>query len=656
LKSITLFQGLVLFWGHEAPARPYGSGLFYFEEDFLMKKFFYGMAVLLSVSLFVIGCAQEPEETIIRENTEVMIDIDRYVSNATALADALKDSSVKKVGFLATGGEETLSATDEDGAAVPFVIPNDRTVVFFSDVAASAQGLVIEGIVYVSGGTLTAAATAKISVEDQGRLYVQSEGTLVTDVEASVDNGTAGTTALGTAAVGFTGTLSYSAATDFTAGADAAADQAAVAKAVGYAGSGTLGISDAITKLTPENLLAAAAGKPAKFAAEAGAAVAAATTTLEIPSNVYITALSSDALATVKTLTVKSGGGFSAAAGALVTATAITVEEDAHLTSIATGLPAGVKIVVGKGAGVTTGTLAKVAAGSSVAGDLTAIIAAFVDADAKLTVVAGAKVNGLTFPAATEISSALAADTVTIDNLSLNGEKTLTVPAGKTLGVNATKTITVSDGTLVLTAAASTGGAKLAGTGKVIAGAAEIVGGTAGWQAVGASGTVSITADTIASSVVAAELTAQDAASAITVAAAGTLTVNGVITLAASKGKVVLTGSTTTAGALLLKGGTNPGTLVVDAASTTAEVTIGTLTNSLTDGSATATTIASVTKDGTAVAAGIVVKAAADATASLLGSIAGGTTASTNDAFIKGPATAVNSEIATGWKYAFTNP
>jgi hypothetical protein len=625
-----------------------------------MKKFFYGMTVLLSVSLFVIGCAQEPEETIIRENTEVMINIDRYVSNATALANALKDSSVKSVGFFATNGEVTLSAFGEDGLAVPFVIPNDRMVVFFSDVAASTQGLVIEGIVYVSGGTLTAASTAKISVKDQGRLYVQNEGTLATDVAASVDNRTAGTTALGTAAVGFTGTLSYSAATDFTAGVDAAADQAAVAKAVGYAGTGGLRITGAITKLAPENLIAAAAGKPAKFAAEAGAAVAAATASLEIPSNVYITALSSDALATVKTLTVKSGGGFLTDAGALVTATAITVEEDAHLTSVATGLPAGVKIVVGKGAEASTGTLTKVTAGSSVAGELTAAITAFFDADAKLEVAAGAKVNGLTFPAATEISSALATDNVTIS-------ADLTVPASLapwtlgnklTLAAGVTLTLTgdvdVDSEALVLTAATSTGGAKLAGTGKVIAGVAEIVGGTAGWQAVGASGTVSITADTIASSVAAAELTAQDATSAITVAA-GTLTVNGVITLATSKGKVVLTGSSSTPGILLLKGGTNPGTLVVDAANTTATVTIGTVTNSLTDASATPGTIAAVTKDGTAVAAGIVVKAAAVATGSLLGSIAGGTTATTNDAFIKGPATAVNSEIATGWKYAFTN-
>jgi hypothetical protein len=37
-------------------------GLFYFEEDFFMKKFFYGVIALASVSLFLVECSTEAGE------------------------------------------------------------------------------------------------------------------------------------------------------------------------------------------------------------------------------------------------------------------------------------------------------------------------------------------------------------------------------------------------------------------------------------------------------------------------------------------------------------------------------------------------------------------------------------------------------------------
>jgi hypothetical protein len=222
---------------------------------------------------------------------------------------------------------------------------------------------------------------------------------------------------------------------------------------------------------------------------------------------------------------------------------------------------------------------------------------------------------------------------------------------------------------LVLTGASEANGALLKGAGSVVAGGTTIVGADDGWQAVADSGTptVTIAEDSIAGSA-AVTLTAQHANSAITVAKA-TLAVDGVaITLASSKGTVTLTGSADTPsniGKLLLKGGTNPGSLAVDSDNST-DVTIGegaTATNFLlTAGTEAATTNATVTTaKGTALAAttGIVVKAAAAnaASGSNLGSIGGGATADTTDVLVSGPSGegAANSAIANGWKVQVPN-
>ena len=98
---------------------------------------------------------------------------------------------------------------------------------------------------------------------------------------------------------------------------------------------------------------------------------------------------------------------------------------------------------------------------------------------------------------------------------------------------------------LVLTGASGTDGAVLKGAGTVAAGGTEIVGGTNGWQAVGASTTVAITADAITGTGTDAELVAGTSAGAITiggntVAGPVTLTVTGLAVNVLTSGSIAI--------------------------------------------------------------------------------------------------------------------
>jgi hypothetical protein len=258
--------------------------------------------------------------------------------------------------------------------------------------------------------------------------------------------------------------------------------------------------------------------------------------------------------------------------------------------------------------------------------------------------------------------------TVNVDaDVTVADTETVTVPAGKILNVAAdltldagaelvaTGTVNVAaTGSLVLTAAASAGGAKISGAGGVNAGATTITG---AWQAVG-TGTVTIEENKITASATTAVLTG--GTGGVINVTADTLTVVGTIDITTA-GTVTLTGDATTAGSLLLKGGTIPGLLVVDSTKTTTVnlASLNTTNFFLTDSSGTAAKKALVTKDGSVVAAAtVVVKgAAADAsTGTDLGSIGGGGTADTLDAQITGQAVAANaSAISKTWKVTAPN-
>jgi hypothetical protein len=221
---------------------------------------------------------------------------------------------------------------------------------------------------------------------------------------------------------------------------------------------------------------------------------------------------------------------------------------------------------------------------------------------------------------------------------------------------------------LVLTGASATSGALLKGTGKVVAGVAGITGGTNGWQAVtaaDATGTVTISKDTIVSSATTA-LTAQDASADIGVTAASatanTLSLTGAIALASSKGKVTLTGDGTNSAVLkLIRSRTNPGKLEVATGGSVVS-TFGTSTNKLNASGTSGNNDATITKkdaagtDVTVTSADVVVYAGAATvvgTAATLNSIAA---VEGGDVHITGSATVANkAEIANGWKVLGTN-
>jgi hypothetical protein len=137
----------------------------------------------------------------------------------------------------------------------------------------------------------------------------------------------------------------------------------------------------------------------------------------------------------------------------------------------------------------------------------------------------------------------------------------IVVAAGGELNLVGSANLTVAGGkTLTLTGAAATGGAKLTGAGKVVAGKTEIVGDT-GWQAVG-TGTVEIKALTgttasITASAPTAVLTAAGGTPAITQAAGSELTIaaNTTVHLAGTAstavGSITLTAADGSGGAKL---------------------------------------------------------------------------------------------------------
>jgi hypothetical protein len=198
-----------------------------------------------------------------------------------------------------------------------------------------------------------------------------------------------------------------------------------------------------------------------------------------------------------------------------------------------------------------------------------------------LSIVAGGSINGITFPAATTVSKIDGADAVTIEDITIEAtktfdipgtptypgnEKTLTIAAGKTFTYDGVVTIEVG-GKLVLAAATGNSNAKIAGTGKIVAGATTITG---PWETAGtADGTVtiltvrpaalnSVAGAAITSSALTTTLKATAAGAAITQAAG----LNIALTIGLNT-TIDLAGTDTAAGGIItLKGGiTNPGTL-----------------------------------------------------------------------------------------------
>jgi hypothetical protein len=414
------------------------------------------MSALLSVSLFLIGCPTETAEKPTLGGSTI-IHFDTVVATDADLANALAPHSGFKT--IAFHGDNTGKGVD---LVKSTKIPADKTVEFFSPV--TTKGLEIQGVVYVgSGGLLTAAAAGEVSVTGNGVLYVQKGGALATDAAGSVNDGAkpAKATVLGkTDKVSIAGTLDILAKTE-----------KGITDALGYINTGATLKVTGDTTLAPTvvlNLLKPYASKFVVVTANKDETTE--PTTLTVPAQVNLT--TDNAFDKVATLTVNG----------TLNASAVT------------GDASGVKIVVNAGASATVGTLAKIQANSSVeaGGKLAAVIT---DASAGLAVKAGATVNGITFPAPTKISLPTAGGVTVAENFTVPASEApwilggnLTLNKGVTLTLKGDVNVGVKS--LILTADGSNG-AKLAGAGAVKAGATEITG---DWEAVGASGTVTIAA------------------------------------------------------------------------------------------------------------------------------------------------------------------
>jgi filamentous hemagglutinin len=585
------------------------------------------MAALLGVSLFLIGCETEVEVPVPGKSD--VIHVDEFVSDLSLLQGKLNNPANKTV---------ALSGTPTNSLSGKLTVPANKALVLHAALPAHAAGVEISGTVYVEvGGSLTAASGTLVSVLAGGVLNVSEKGTLVVDAATSVNDG-AGLTVLGPGGkVNIAGKLNWGGTLTAIADLDTA---------LGYVGDGgELVVTTAAASITPTEVVTKANANSGKFiAVEANGADSA--SSLSVPVNARIT--TSALLGSAASITVF--GGLTAAS--------------------ATGLAAGVAVTVKEGGSASLGG-AIVLLDSSVEeyGTLTlGGTVTFASSSDEIAVVAGSTVNGVTFPAGTDIT-AVAANALTIGNLTVPSGEVFEVPNTKTVTVAATTALTVeagatleltgdlvATGDVVLTAASGTGGALLTGAGEITAGATSIIGGaTNGWQAVGSASEITITEDTITGSngAVTLKATVADATAIIAVTAASsgkTLTVTTANIDITVGGKVTLTGGGSAAATLLLKGAnTNAAALVID---TSQGTQVTTVTSKLEIGGPSgSTTPAEIKINGVAISASpttVVVQAASnDATSvTLVGKLGAGNTVTITDLSIVSAATATTTTIA----------
>jgi PBP1b-binding outer membrane lipoprotein LpoB len=330
---------------------------------------------------------------------------------------------------------------------------------------ASGYGLTVKGKLFVANSAALTIDTAPIVVDGEGNIEVQKGGTLATDEAASVWDGTTDTV-LGTDKVKITGTLEYTAGTDFT-------DAEAVETALGYITSGTLNVGDISSAgLKPSEVAELTIPTGKQLVADTGNTAETDTGTLTIPANLNLTTS-----ATLTTLTgLEVNGTLAAASGTLTGVTELTVNGTLTASS-ATLASGGATVIVGSGGSATLGTVGLLKGASSVAagGALTVTAVTAFDSTDNLAVVAGSTVNSFTFPDATDITG-IAAAGFTIGNLIVPGvlvlSKNLTLATDAELviadptKVSGSSKIIAEDGTIKIgtTAGYTTTSTGVAGT------------------------------------------------------------------------------------------------------------------------------------------------------------------------------------------------
>jgi hypothetical protein len=464
----------------------------------MQKKFYLGLAVLLGVSLFVTGCAPEPEEKIVK--VPEYIRYDAVVGTEADFVKALADSAVRSIEVKSA---LVLTAVEK--------IPEGKFVMLIGKLTPRTIGLTIEGTVQVGQtGELVAAFATPVSVKGTGSISVLKGGTLTVASKLDLNSGERVLeTVLGNEEkVSILGTLKLT---------TAPTNLAALTEAFGWIRDGATLNAGTANALTLKEIVEFSLGG----------------------KKLEITSSESSSMPDA-TLLIPAGLTFSTA-HLLAAVTDLTVYGHLTTTGASTGASAGVAVTVKAGGMAELAEITKAKASTvEVDGTLTATITDFVEG-AALTVQNNAIVNGIRFPAATEVSE------VTDDGVTVSQGFDVTQPwllggdliLAKGAYINVNADVTLGTGSLTLTAGTALGdeegvadldpaadGALLSGTANLIAGSTKFAfsnsttGVPFGWQAVG-TGTVAIAvaniyAATITASADTAVLTARGSASTIT--------------------------------------------------------------------------------------------------------------------------------------------
>ncbi|GMO36223.1 MAG: hypothetical protein Ta2F_12150 [Termitinemataceae bacterium] len=571
------------------------------------------VALLVSAFAFtVVGCGDPETEYVDKWNTSY-VEVGGggfqppegtiYVTSEAALRALLQDTNE---GTANIEGTTLLGSLSDD-----LTIPAGKNL-YVSGNATLAKHITVNGTLHVYSGALTTAAGGKLKID--GEVVVESRGGLIdgaTLAEITDGAATADTTTVGTkVTVKEGGSLTVQSG-DIAAAAGTYKNT--LAATWGFADEGSLtvaggAISDAAATLAAVTALSGLdSGKRTLTVTINSPTDAASITSLTIPAGLRLT--TDSALTAVTSLTVNGRltAGSAVITGA-ATATTVTVGDNARL-------------ILNSGSG-TIGKLAaslEIGVGATFAGTVS-------DADGKAinikeaatvdiitaggTAVAnvspGASVNGITIPGNAVTPAKLTGLTTAI---LATLEEDFTVPAGGILEIDSGSTLTIkATKKLTLAGAGATLGAKITGAGKIRVGQSDIVGGVAGWQAVG-TGNIVITADSADESSIAAS------AAGTTLTATG---VNGDATrpsITANVGKTAGNNLTIAADTTIALGGVGAapvGSIVLTDNANKGKLTLAAASAVITTGNADTNTVingAATSLGGATVGASVVIKA-----------------------------------------------
>ncbi|MDR0684294.1 MAG: hypothetical protein LBF83_04115 [Spirochaetaceae bacterium] len=501
-----------------------------------MKKFFFGMTVLLSASLVLIGCPTDSDTETVYVNKEVPAP-----GSFQPPADTVEASSdAALVAMLADTAGVYSNIAYEAAPGVDITVPATKTL-YLGGVGGNitlTNKVVVNGrLVVFIGGDFTPGA------------FLSGGGTLVVEVGSltvSDDTLFDGAKKLGGVTIQKAATLVTTAAVD---------DVTKVGAWVSRKGNGSVSLT--VTTLTPSATLAAV-GSPAalEYAGRTTPSVRVINNVAETATSLIVgpgVALStSDDLDSVTTLTVN--GTLSASAAAFA--------------------GAGVTVTLGGKASVVVGTIAKLAADIIVPAGARFSATAVTDADGKTVTYKKGSQDvisdiDLTF-------SKMGTDGWTLnDDIALAAGQSVIIPESAKIVVKAGKkitnagTIVLEDtASLVLATASETVVAKIEGAGKLVAGATTITGAWGATAQTTTAGTVTILsapegATITADGTNATGLKAGGAGAVITQAAGD----SNALTIAANTTINLAGDGTTAAGGITLISGTNPAKLAFAATS-----------------------------------------------------------------------------------------